>query len=41
MYIHLAKHTRFIIELTNAKIRDIELFGENNQIQKTLPFADG
>jgi len=24
MYIHLAKHARFIIELTNAKIKDIE-----------------
>lgn len=41
MYIHLAKHTRFIVELTNPKIRDIELFGENNQIQKKLHFAEG
>jgi len=41
MYIHLAKHARFIVELTNAKIRDIELFGENNKIQKSLHFAEG
>jgi len=41
MYIHLAKHTRFIIELTNAKIRDIEQFGENNSNQRTLRFAEG
>jgi len=41
MYIHLAKHTRFIIELTNAKIRDIELYGENNYNQKSLHFAEG
>jgi radical SAM superfamily enzyme YgiQ (UPF0313 family) len=41
MYIHLAKHTRFIIELTNAKIRDIEQYGENNYYQKTLHYTKG
>jgi hypothetical protein len=28
MYIHLSKHARFIIELTNAKIKDIEQYEE-------------
>jgi hypothetical protein len=29
MYIHLEKHARFIIELTNTKIRNIEQYGES------------
>jgi radical SAM superfamily enzyme YgiQ (UPF0313 family) len=41
MYIHLAKHARFIIELTNAKIKDIEQYGENNYYQMILHFAEG
>ena len=41
MYIHLAKHARFIIELTNAKIKDIEQYGENNYDQMVLHFAEG
>ena len=40
MYIHLSKHARFIIELTNAKIRDIELYGENTYNQAILHFAE-
>jgi hypothetical protein len=28
MYIHLSKHARFIIELTNTKIKDIEQYEE-------------
>ena len=39
MYIHLAKHARFIIELTNAKIKDIEQYGENNYNQMILHIA--
>lgn len=30
MYIHLEKHARFIIDLTNAKINDIEKYGEKD-----------
>jgi len=40
MYIHLAKHARFIIELTNAKIKDIELYGENTYNHTILHFAE-
>jgi radical SAM superfamily enzyme YgiQ (UPF0313 family) len=41
MYIHLEKHARFIIELTNAKIKNIEKYGENNYDQMILQSADG
>jgi len=41
MYIHLEKHSRFIIELTNAKIKNIEQVGENDYNQMNLHFAEG
>lgn len=41
MYIHLEKHARFIIDLTNSRIRDIEQYGENNFNQKALLLAEG
>ncbi len=41
MYIHLAKHARFIIELTNAKIKDIEQYGENKYNEMLLHFHEG
>ncbi len=41
MYIHLAKHARFIIELTNVKIKDIEQYGEDNYNQRILHFTEG
>jgi radical SAM superfamily enzyme YgiQ (UPF0313 family) len=41
MYIHLEKHTRFIIEVTNNKIRNIEQYGENNYNQLILQYAEG
>lgn len=41
MYIHLSKHARFIIELTNAKIKDIEQCGENKYNEKLLHFIEG
>jgi len=41
MYMHLAKHARFIIELTHAKIEAIMENGENN-FNKSIPyFAEG
>jgi radical SAM superfamily enzyme YgiQ (UPF0313 family) len=41
MYIHLAKHARFIIELTSAKIKEIEQYGENNYNHMILHFEEG
>ena len=41
MYIHLAKHARFIIELTNAKIKDIEQYGGNKYNEMLLHFHEG
>ncbi|TFH39173.1 MAG: DUF4070 domain-containing protein [Bacteroidia bacterium] len=41
MYIHLAKHARFIIDLTNTKIKDIEQYGEDNYNQRIIHFAEG
>jgi hypothetical protein len=41
MYIHLAKHARFIIELTNAKIEALMQNGENNCNESIPYFADG
>jgi radical SAM superfamily enzyme YgiQ (UPF0313 family) len=41
MYIHLEKHARFIIELTNAKIKNIEKYGENIYNQMILQSAEG
>ncbi|NTV79349.1 MAG: B12-binding domain-containing radical SAM protein, partial [Clostridiales bacterium] len=40
MYIHLDKHTRFIIDLTNKKINDIEKYGENNYTQMILNYSE-
>jgi radical SAM superfamily enzyme YgiQ (UPF0313 family) len=39
MYIHLEKHARFTIALTNAKIKDIELHGENNYNERILHYT--
>ena len=36
MYIHLAKHSQFIINLTNEKIKSIEHLGEDNYNQSML-----
>ncbi len=41
MYIHLEKHTRFISETINKKIKDIEKYGENCYDQQIHNFAVG
>ena len=41
MYIHLAKHTRFIIEVTEGKIRLLEQYGETQYDKRIMHLADG
>lgn len=40
MYIHLDGHSRFIIDVTNEKIKNIEHLGENNYNQMMVGYPN-